>query len=193
MRLAVDSPRPDHSAWFTAELYPHEALLRGWLRARFAALPDLDDIVQETFARVLRASIQPEDMRGEIRATQRRPDQPARHANHARQLGGPLVVGPPAPLVARGQTQRGQIPGGAGARSLEARTAGQIWLGLPAILKPRFKPDRVRLETNPAKRSPQCLLPTIGLGCRIGRKTIRPLVGTESRTYSSLPAMTRNQ
>ena len=99
----------------------------------------------------------------------------------------------PAPLVARGQTQRGQIPGGAGARSLEARTAGQIWLGLPATLQPRFKPDRVRLETNPAKRSPQCLLPTIGLGCRIGRKTIRPLVGTESRTYSSLPAMTRNQ
>ena len=137
--------------------------------------------------------IQPEDMRGEIRATQRRPDQQARHVNHARQLGGPLVVGPPAPLVARGQTQRGQIPGGAGARSLEARTAGQIWLGLPATLQPRFKPDRVRLETNPAKRSPQCLLPTIGLGCRIGRKTIRPLVGTESRTYSSLPAMTRNQ
>ena len=55
MRLAVDSPRPDHSAWFAAEVHPPEALLRGWLRARFPALPDLDDIVQEAFARVLRA------------------------------------------------------------------------------------------------------------------------------------------
>ena len=55
MRLAVDSPRPDHSAWFAAEVLPHEALLRGWLRARFPALPDVDDIVQEAFARVLRA------------------------------------------------------------------------------------------------------------------------------------------
>ena len=34
-------------------------MLRGWLRARFAALPDLDDIVQETFARVWRASYSP--------------------------------------------------------------------------------------------------------------------------------------
>jgi RNA polymerase sigma-70 factor (ECF subfamily) len=55
MRLAVDSPRPDNAAWFAAEVLPHEALLRGWLRARFPALPILDDIVQEAFARVLRA------------------------------------------------------------------------------------------------------------------------------------------
>ena len=48
MRLAVDSPRPDNAAWFAAEVLPHEALLRGWLRARFPALPILDDIVQET-------------------------------------------------------------------------------------------------------------------------------------------------
>ena len=55
MRLAVDSPRPDNAAWVAAEVLPHEALLRGWLRARFPALPILDDIVQEAFARVLRA------------------------------------------------------------------------------------------------------------------------------------------
>ena len=36
-------------------MHPHEALLRGWLGTRFPALPDLDDIVQEAFARVLRA------------------------------------------------------------------------------------------------------------------------------------------
>ena len=41
--------------WFAEEVLPHEAMLRGWLRARFPSLPDLDDIVQEAFARVLRA------------------------------------------------------------------------------------------------------------------------------------------
>ena len=50
----MDSPRPDHAAWFAAEVLPHEALLRGWLWARLPSLPDLDDIVQEAFARVLR-------------------------------------------------------------------------------------------------------------------------------------------
>ena len=55
IRLAVESTYPDHAAWFTAEVLPHAAMLRGWLRARFPSLPDLDDIVQEAFARVLRA------------------------------------------------------------------------------------------------------------------------------------------
>jgi DNA-directed RNA polymerase specialized sigma24 family protein len=55
MRLTVDSPRPDHAAWFTSEVLPHEPALRSWLQARFPTLPDLDDIVQEAFARVLRA------------------------------------------------------------------------------------------------------------------------------------------
>ncbi len=51
----MDSPRPDQAAWFAAEVLPHEAMLRGWLQGRFPARPDLDDIVQEAFARVLRA------------------------------------------------------------------------------------------------------------------------------------------
>ncbi len=34
---------------------PHEAALRGWLRARFPSLPDHDDLVQDSFLRVLRA------------------------------------------------------------------------------------------------------------------------------------------
>jgi hypothetical protein len=138
------------------------------------------------------AGTQPEDMRGEIRATQRRPDQKARHVNHARQLGGPLVVGPPAPLVARGQIQRGQILGGAGARSLEARAAGQIWLGLPATLKPRGNPiERVWKRTR-RNGLHNAYFPRLALVTESVEK-IRPLVGTESRTYSSLPAMTRNQ
>ena len=35
-------------------MLPHEPALRAWLRARFPALPDVDDVVQEAYARVLR-------------------------------------------------------------------------------------------------------------------------------------------
>ena len=45
---------PETSRWFTAAVLPHEAALRAWLLARFPALPDHDDIVQEAFSRVLR-------------------------------------------------------------------------------------------------------------------------------------------
>jgi len=41
-----------------------------------------------------------------------------------------------------------QLPSRQTARNLKARTAGQIWFGLPAALQPRVKPDRARLETN---------------------------------------------
>ncbi len=41
--------------WFSAEVLPHEAALRAWLRGQFPQLTDVDDIVQESFARVLRA------------------------------------------------------------------------------------------------------------------------------------------
>lgn len=51
----MDLPRSDQAAWFAAEVLPHEARLRAWLRARFPVVPDLDDIVQEAFTRVLRA------------------------------------------------------------------------------------------------------------------------------------------
>ena len=43
------------SAWFDREVRPHERALRGYLRARFPALTDHDDIVQETYIRLLRA------------------------------------------------------------------------------------------------------------------------------------------
>lgn len=51
----VNSPPDDNSRWFAAEVQPHEASLRAWLRSQFPRLPDVDDIVQEAFARVLRA------------------------------------------------------------------------------------------------------------------------------------------
>lgn len=42
------------SAWFAAEVAPHETALRAYL-CRLAGPADIDDLVQETFARVLRA------------------------------------------------------------------------------------------------------------------------------------------
>jgi RNA polymerase sigma factor (sigma-70 family) len=41
--------------WFAEQVQPHEPLLRAWLRGRFPSERDLDDLVQETFARMLKA------------------------------------------------------------------------------------------------------------------------------------------
>ena len=43
------------SRWFAAEVPPHEAHLRQWLRARFPSVGDRDDLVREIFLRVIRA------------------------------------------------------------------------------------------------------------------------------------------
>jgi RNA polymerase sigma factor (sigma-70 family) len=43
----------DESAWFVAHVQPHDAALRAWLRSRFPALGEVDDVVQETYSRVL--------------------------------------------------------------------------------------------------------------------------------------------
>lgn len=48
-------PDPDQARWFADEVRPHEEALRAYLQARFAHLCDVDDIVQETFTRLLRA------------------------------------------------------------------------------------------------------------------------------------------
>jgi RNA polymerase sigma-70 factor (ECF subfamily) len=47
----------DHSRWFTDEVQPHESALRAYLRGRFPGLPDVDDLIQETYARLLRAKV----------------------------------------------------------------------------------------------------------------------------------------
>ncbi|MCX6950974.1 MAG: RNA polymerase subunit sigma-24, partial [Verrucomicrobia bacterium] len=47
--------RHDPEEWFAEHVLPHEPMLRAWLRGRFPSLADLDDVVQETFARVLQA------------------------------------------------------------------------------------------------------------------------------------------
>ena len=48
-------PHLDHVRWFREELEPHEKELRAYLRGRFPTLPDLDDLIQETYARVFKA------------------------------------------------------------------------------------------------------------------------------------------
>ena len=47
----------DHSQWFSTEVQPHESALRAYLRGRFQGLTDVDDLIQETYARLLRAKV----------------------------------------------------------------------------------------------------------------------------------------
>lgn len=42
------------SRWFRDEIRPHERELRAYLRGRFPSLRDVDDLVQETYARLVR-------------------------------------------------------------------------------------------------------------------------------------------
>jgi RNA polymerase sigma-70 factor (ECF subfamily) len=51
----LDPKSADSSLWFATEVQPHRPTLRAWLLARFPTLPDVDDLVQESFVRILRA------------------------------------------------------------------------------------------------------------------------------------------
>jgi RNA polymerase sigma factor (sigma-70 family) len=55
---SVESFAPMSSAeqarWFSEHVQPHEPALRAYLSKRFPSLPDHDDLVQETYARLLR-------------------------------------------------------------------------------------------------------------------------------------------
>lgn len=57
MSLGLPMPpqNPEQARWFKAEIEPHAAAVRAYLAAQFRTLPDVDDIVQESFVRVLRA------------------------------------------------------------------------------------------------------------------------------------------
>ncbi len=46
----------DPARWFADKVLVHESALRAWLRGRFPALTDPDNIIQESLARVWRAS-----------------------------------------------------------------------------------------------------------------------------------------
>jgi RNA polymerase sigma-70 factor (ECF subfamily) len=47
-------PGPEHARWFQEEVQPYEEKLRAYLRHRFPTISDVDDIVQETYARLFR-------------------------------------------------------------------------------------------------------------------------------------------
>jgi RNA polymerase sigma factor (sigma-70 family) len=48
-------PETEHTRWFAKEVQPHEPMLRSWLRGLFPSLPDMDDLVQESYVRLIRA------------------------------------------------------------------------------------------------------------------------------------------
>ena len=51
----MQADRSQNSDWFVQEVLPHEADLRAWLASRFETITDLDDVVQESFFKLLRA------------------------------------------------------------------------------------------------------------------------------------------
>ena len=46
---------PETTRWFAEEVQPHELELRAYLRAKFSTHLDIDDLVQETYVRLLQA------------------------------------------------------------------------------------------------------------------------------------------
>ncbi|MBI5690728.1 MAG: RNA polymerase sigma factor [Verrucomicrobia bacterium] len=51
----MNPAKDDLPRWFAEEVLPHEPALRAWLVARFGPSCEVDDLVQEAFARILRA------------------------------------------------------------------------------------------------------------------------------------------
>lgn len=51
----MSAPSPEQAHWFVEHVLPHEAGLRAWLRGRFGGQLEIDDLVQEAYARLLRA------------------------------------------------------------------------------------------------------------------------------------------
>lgn len=45
----------EKSRWFVDSVLPYESGLRRWIRSRFSAIKDVDDLVQETFSRIFKA------------------------------------------------------------------------------------------------------------------------------------------
>lgn len=46
---------PDLTAWFAEEVEPLDAAFRSWLKCRFPSLQDIDDVVQESYVRLISA------------------------------------------------------------------------------------------------------------------------------------------
>lgn len=50
----MNVPQSETSRWFAEEVQPHEPSLRSYLRGLFPSLPDIDDLVQESYVRLIR-------------------------------------------------------------------------------------------------------------------------------------------
>jgi RNA polymerase sigma factor (sigma-70 family) len=57
MHFARTTPMPpsEQARWFAEQVQPHEPALRAYLQARFPTLGEHDDLVQESYTRLLRA------------------------------------------------------------------------------------------------------------------------------------------
>ena len=53
--IPVSAPETDNARWFHEEVQPHEPSLRAYLRGLFPRFPDIDDLVQESYARLIQA------------------------------------------------------------------------------------------------------------------------------------------
>lgn len=51
----MSESKSESARWFSEEVLPHESSLRSYLRRAFPLLPDPDDLVQEAYARLIRA------------------------------------------------------------------------------------------------------------------------------------------
>lgn len=51
----MSNSKSEAARWFAEEVQPHESSLRSYLRRVFPRLPDIDDLVQESYARLIRA------------------------------------------------------------------------------------------------------------------------------------------
>lgn len=51
----MTDPESNDARWFAEQVQPHETMLRAWLGSRFPEIGEFDDIVQEAYARLLRA------------------------------------------------------------------------------------------------------------------------------------------
>ena len=51
----MSNKETEESIWFVDAVLPHEAGLRRWLKSRFSAIRDVDDLIQETYSRILKA------------------------------------------------------------------------------------------------------------------------------------------
>ncbi len=56
LRPSLMEPEREQAKWFVDEVLPHERDVRAWLARRFPDVSDIDDVMQDAFARCLKAT-----------------------------------------------------------------------------------------------------------------------------------------